>query len=906
VGQLNISGSLTLAGGDTIDYNASGSTGDLLSVGNTLTLSGTTTINFVPTGLVNTGTFTVAQATTSLVGSAANIALATTSRCTLANKVVDTTNKWIKFDVTAANASLTWTGTTTASAAWDTSSNYWKNGGSADKFYPSDAVTFDDMAVTSKTVTIASNVAPASITLTGTSNYTFSGAAKITGSTGITLGSGYSGTLTVSTTNDYYGDTLVQGGTLLIGSTGNLGNNTTVRVTGGTLKLGANNVSLGDNATYSGATATGIGTPTYINGGTLDLNGYTDNNILGSEVYYVQGAGVKDTNGNYIGAIVNNSTTAMNNSLRYVRLDNNTTIGGTARWDLRNDGNSLISNNPVTLVGNGYTLTKTGTNNIFLINLGYTNLGGVVVNQGELTIQADNVALATVLGSSSTLATVTVNSPGQLGTWGVTTINNNITVAGGGLGCSQTDSPYASTFSGTITLNGGGYMFSVNSSSTTTFSGAIGGIGDLTKPATVTSNGYGIGTANSNAGKIIFSGTAANTYYGTTYVNAGTLFLNKSAGVTAIPGDLSISSAYVYLGAANQIADKSVVTLSGTSSTTAWLDLMGYNETVAGISDSTGYGVIELYYSGVTTNSTFTVNNSSDYSYSGRINNYTTTGTPTGGTAVLNFVKSGTGTLTLSGSISNYTGSTTINGGILSVSTLADGGSISSIGASTNVAANLILNSGTLQYTGAAAGTNRLFTLGTSGGLDASGTGTITWTNTSAVVFTGSGTRTLTLAGSNTGNNSIAEIIGNAAVGSATSLTKSGSGKWVLSAVNTYTGATTVNNGVLELASTGQIAAASAISTTSTATFQVNGGTHTVGNISGAGTTSLLADSSLTATSVAQGTLTIGAGATLTIAAIPGGPISGGSSLAPVPEPATWAMLMMAAMGLGIYWRRRR
>jgi len=28
--------------------------------------------------------------------------------------------------------------------------------------------------------------------------------------------------------------------------------------------------------------------------------------------------------------------------------------------------------------------------------------------------------------------------------------------------------------------------------------------------------------------------------------------------------------------------------------------------------------------------------------------------------------------------------------------------------------------------------------------------------------------------------------------------------------------------------------------------------------------------------------------------------------LSEVPEPATWAMLMLAAMGLGIYWRRRR
>ncbi|MGA2061378.1 MAG: PEP-CTERM sorting domain-containing protein, partial [Thermoguttaceae bacterium] len=63
---------------------------------------------------------------------------------------------------------------------------------------------------------------------------------------------------------------------------------------------------------------------------------------------------------------------------------------------------------------------------------------------------------------------------------------------------------------------------------------------------------------------------------------------------------------------------------------------------------------------------------------------------------------------------------------------------------------------------------------------------------------------------------------------------------------------------------------------------------------------------SLTATSVVQNTLTIGAGATLTIAPIPGGPLAGLGSISPVPEPSTWALLMLAAMGLGIYWRRSR
>lgn len=70
----------------------------------------------------------------------------------------------------------------------------------------------------------------------------------------------------------------------------------------------------------------------------------------------------------------------------------------------------------------------------------------------------------------------------------------------------------------------------------------------------------------------------------------------------------------------------------------------------------------------------------------------------------------------------------------LAVTSLANGGAVSSIGSSTNVAGNLYIQGSTLRYEGAATSTNRLFTIGTAGAtIDASGTGAVSFTNTGAL-----------------------------------------------------------------------------------------------------------------------------------------------------------------------------
>lgn len=124
----------------------------------------------------------------------------------------------------------------------------------------------------------------------------------------------------------------------------------------------------------------------------------------------------------------------------------------------------------------------------------------------------------------------------------------------------------------------------------------------------------------------------------------------------------------------------------------------------------------------------------------------------------------------------------------------------SSIGASPALAANLVIDGGTLQYLGAGDSSNRRFTMGAGGaGLDSSGAGEVNFTSTEAITYSPTNTaRSLRLSGSNTGSNTFASAIANAGTG-AVSVVKSGSGTWVLSGANTYTGDTTVSGGTLKI-----------------------------------------------------------------------------------------------------------
>ena len=213
-----------------------------------------------------------------------------------------------------------------------------------------------------------------------------------------------------------------------------------------------------------------------------------------------------------------------------------------------------------------------------------------------------------------------------------------------------------------------------------------------------------------------------------------------------------------------------------------------------------------------------------------------------------NVVKQGAGTAVLSSGSNNFGGNTTISAGTLEVTStgkLYGGGytaspivtvgsgavlkvsgwnydSAGSLGALDFSRDRLVVNGGTLEYTGASnfnpgdpGSSSRNLTIGTGGAtLKASSASGQTWTLTSQ---NGNLTNNngLTLDGAGAGE--IQKVI----EGSST-VTKTGAGTWTLSGANTYSGDTTVSVGTLALSGGGSIASSATVAVESGATLDVS------------------------------------------------------------------------------------
>ena len=443
----------------------------------------------------------------------------------------------------------------------------------------------------------------------------------------------------------------------------------------------------------------------------------------------------------------------------------------------------LTVNAPIAVSGTGGTIDTDGFDGT--ISGLVSGTGGLTKKgTGTLAITGSNTMGGGVKVMSGTVA---VNHVAAIGSGSLTLAGGNVTMGS----VSGIATPIALTSSGTLSAGG------------ITLNGPITG-GSSVRLSIATS-----ASGNSNL-------TLAGGFTGFT----GTVDFNGTTGNVRLNATAALGS-----GTAKFDLGSSTATLRTAYAATVALGSLA-GGTATKLQGSTNDSGLVTYVVGA---------NGASTTFSGTITDgvFSTPGT-TGITKV------GAGMLVLGGAASSYTGVTRISGGLLSVGILANGGTASGIGQATADPANLVLDGGTLQYTGPAVTIDRGFTVTASGGtLERNGSGNLVLGGTADIVMAGSGDRALTLSGSSTSYNNISAGIPDPASGR-TTLVKSGAGTWrLVGAAKTYTGDTLVNGGSLFLVSAGVLPTGVGkgdVTVAAGATLDLYGNSHTINGLDGAGT----------------------------------------------------------------------
>ncbi|MCC6126807.1 MAG: autotransporter-associated beta strand repeat-containing protein [Pirellulales bacterium] len=487
-GPLTIQGDFSLGdGGNTLQFSLAGAPGSSNNGKITVTAALTkglyydTNVLIVPQTSLTAGRYTLLSASSVVANPYGFVLdpLLDAGQNTRYGFTLDNATDPKKLDlvVTGSNANLTWTGA--ISADWDLKLTPNWSGAADEKFYQADAVTFGD-GPTATAVNLAGVLRPASITVNSASDYTFGGTSgRITGGTGI-VKSG-SGVLTISNYHD-------NGTPALLTDDYSNDFTGTVTIAGGTLKVG-NASALGNSS--NGGVYPNAGT--VVDGGTLDLNGQ---NVSPETI------AVKNN-----GSLVNNGTA--NSYLLYVELTGNATFGGSRFWQINSGAASPMFTLPY-LKGNNFALTKVGTNEVDLTDMGETNLGAIFIQAGSLWFVG-----STTMGNAA--STVAISNNAQLVLQDCTVVHAKPVVVDATGGTIFTWSGN-NTMSGGIALNGAGTL-STGNGSTLTLNGVISGAGGLTKI-----------NYNAAGGTVILGGN--NSYQGPTLISAGKLELTATGQIS--------------------------------------------------------------------------------------------------------------------------------------------------------------------------------------------------------------------------------------------------------------------------------------------------------------------------------------------------------------------------------------
>jgi autotransporter-associated beta strand protein len=534
---------------------------------------------------------------------------------------------------------------------------------------------------------------PATITLsTGAVGLSF-GVNPITGTGPLTLvNNGTDDALQFLVANTYTGATIIDGtgrvfaavngaiptgsaltvnGSVLFGESSTIGS----LAGGGSVFMNGNNTLIvgGDNTstTFSGVyqDSGGAAALTKTGTGTLILTGnntYTGGTTITGGMLQLGNGGAS---GSILGNVINNGIFAINRS---DTLTFGNVISGTGAFQQKGPGATILTGNNSYAGGtalNAGTLavgssTALGTGALTFAN-GTTlqaagnglSLANAMTLNGADTVdtQANTLTLAGVLSGTGGLTKI---GTGTLTLSGANTYSGGTTLAGGTLSLANNQAlgtgaltttgsvvDYANgvTIANPIVINGNTTQLQVTTGSAT----QAGAISELNGPRPLEKIG---------AGTLIL--TAANTYSGTTSVNAGTL----------------------QAGALNAFAPSSAFTIAGG----ATLDLNNFNQTIGSLA---GAGNVMLGAATLT---------------SGGDNTSTTYSGVMSGTGGL--VKTGAGTLVLAGA-NTYSGGTTLAGGTLSLANdqalgtgaLTTTGSVVDYADGVTIANPIVINSNTTQ-----------------------------------------------------------------------------------------------------------------------------------------------------------------------------------------------------------------
>ncbi len=275
-------------------------------------------------------------------------------------------------------------------------------------------------------VLVNSTVIPGLVTVSNTAvSYTFSGSGSIAGAASLVMNG--PGTLTIANTNSYTGGTFINGGTLKVGNANALPNGAT-----------AGNVVLGGT------------------GGILDLNGMPLTNLNGlSGGGAAFGQVINSGTGTAILSLVNGGATA---TFAGTIADNNGPGGKVA---LLMSGTGGLQNLSGSNTYSGGTQLTAGTLQVGNVNA--LGAGAVAVNGGVLDLNGYGITVPSFSGAAGTVtnsvfgvSTLTVNQAAATsfaGTLQDGSLNSSqlaLTMAGGTLGLTG-----ASLYSGSTTITGG-------------------------------------------------------------------------------------------------------------------------------------------------------------------------------------------------------------------------------------------------------------------------------------------------------------------------------------------------------------------------------------------------------------------------------------------------------------------